>query len=248
MKKILFYSLTACMVMLGFTSCNDDEDALSDTKLTYYVDLQMQGDEFMLVPIGTPFVDPGCKAELSGEDYTSNIITTGVSDVDVNQVGFYDIVYSAVNPDGYAASATRTVCVYDPSVTESLAGSYQPDMTGTKYGTKGYTFADYAASYGNTAQCTGITFTEEAPGIYYVNDIFAGWYWQIRAYGTKYCMTAYVNLDKDNTVHLLSSYISGWGDSLDYLENGKYDPETGGITYSLSYAGQIFMDIVLNKE
>ena len=138
--------------------------------------------------------------------------------------------------------------MYDPSVTETLEGVYQPDMAATKYGTKGYTFADYAASYGNTAQCTDITFTEEAPGIFYVNDIFAGWYWQIRAYGTKYAMTGYVNLDSDNNIHLLSSYISGWGDGLDYLENGKYDPETRGITYSLSYAGQIFMDIVLKEQ
>ena len=121
-------------------------------------------------------------------------------------------------------------------------------MVATKYGTKGYTFADYAASYGNTSQCTGITFTEEAPGIYYVNDIFAGWYNQIRGYAAKYCMTGYMNLDAENNLYLLSSYVSGWGDGLDYVKNGKYDPETGQITYSLSYAGQIFMDIVLNKE
>ncbi len=248
MKKILFFSLTACLVMLGFTSCNDDDDARTDTKLTYYVDLQMQGDDFVLVPIGTSYVDAGCKAELKGEDYTSSVVTTGLDNVDVNQVGFYDIVYSATNPDGYSVSVSRTVCVYDPTVSESLAGSYQPDMAGTKYGTRGYTFADYAASYGNTSQCTGITFTEAAPGIYYVNDIFAGWYSQIRGYGAKYEMTGYVNLDKDNNIHLLSSYISGWGDGLDYLENGKYDPETGVITYDISYAGVIFMNIVLNKE
>ena len=74
------------------------------------------------------------------------------------------------------------------------------------------------------------------------------WYNQIRAYAAKYCMTGYVNLDAENNIHLISSYISGWGDSLDYLKDGKYDPETGQITYSLSYANQIFMDIVLNKE
>jgi hypothetical protein len=46
----------------------------------------------------------------------------------------------------------------------------------------------------------------------------------------------------------MSSYIAGWGDSLDYLNDGVYDPETGTISYSVSYAGQIFMDIVLNKD
>ena len=248
MKKVLYFGFALCAMVLGFTSCNDDHDALSDTTLTNYVDLQLQGDEFTLVPLGTSYTDAGCKAELSGEDYSSHLVTDGLKEVNVNQVGFYEITYSAVNPDGYPASVSRTVCVYDPSVTTSIEGSYQPDMVATKYGTKGKTFADYAASYGNTSQCTGITFTEAAPGIYYVNDIFAGWYNQIRAYAAKYCMTGYMNLDAENNLYLLSSYVSGWGDGLDYVKNGKYDPETGQITYSLSYAGQIFMDIVLNKE
>ena len=248
MKKVLYFGIALCTMVLGFTSCNDDNDALSDTTLTYYVDLQLQGEEFTLVPLGTAYTDAGCKAELSGEDYSSHMVVEGLSDVDVNKVGFYDITYSAVNPDGYPASVSRTVCVYDPTVTTSIEGSYQPDMAATKYGTKGNTFADYAAAYGNTSQCTGITFTEEAPGIYSFSDIFAGWYDQIRAYGAKYRMTGYVNLDAENNIHLLSSFISGWGDGLDYLENGKYDPETGQITYNVSYAGQIFMDIVLNKE
>ena len=61
-------------------------------------------------------------------------------------------------------------------------------------------------------------------------------------------MTGYVSLNPDNSISLLSSYIKGWGDGLDYIKDGKYDPETGTISYSLSYAGQIFMDIVLNKD
>ena len=248
MKKALYFGIALCAIVLGFTSCNDDNDVLSDTKLTYYVDLQLNGEDFVLVPLGSAYTDAGCKAELSGEDYSSHLVTEGVSDVNVNKVGFYEITYSAVNPDGYPVSVSRTVCVYDPEVTTSIKGSYQPDMAATKYGKKGQTFADYAASYGNTTQCTGITFTEVAPGIFSVNDIFAGWYYQIRAYAAKYCMTGYVNLDAENNIHLISSYISGWGDSLDYLKDGKYDPETGQITYSLSYANQIFMDIVLNKE
>ena len=34
-------------VLLGLTSCNDDKDELTDSRLTYYADLQLQGDEFM---------------------------------------------------------------------------------------------------------------------------------------------------------------------------------------------------------
>lgn len=116
------------------------------------------------------------------------------------------------------------------------------------YGTKKQTFSDRAAYYGNTTQCVGITFTEVAPGIYYVNDFLGGWYSQIRGYGVRYCMTGYISLNPDNTLTLQSSYIAGWGDGLDYIEDTACDPDAGTIQYSLSYAGQIFMDIVLNKD
>ena len=248
MKKIFFYGLMLGMSVFGLTSCNDDNDELTDSRLTYYVNLELQGDEMMLVPIGTTFTDPGCKATLAGEDYTSNVIIEGADDVDANKVGFYDISYSAINKDGFPASVSRTVVVYDPSVTASIAGTYSTDMATSLYGTNKLTFADRAANYGNTSACVGITFTEYVPGIFYCNDLLGGWYDQIRAYGGNYAMTGYVCLNADNTITLLSSYIKGWGDGLDYIEDGVYDPETGKISYSLSYAGQIFMDIVLNKD
>jgi hypothetical protein len=247
MKKIYLFGLMLCAMAFGFTSCSND-DELTDTRVTYYVNMDLQGDAFTLVPLGTVYDDAGCKAELNGEDYTSKIVTTGLKDVDVNTVGFYDITYTAVNPDGYSASASRTVVVYDPSVTASLAGTYSVDMDASTYGANKDAFSARAAGYGNTTQCVGITFDEVAPGIYYVNDLLGGWYNQIRAYGTKYCMTGYVSLNPDNTLTLQSSYISGWGDGLDYIKDTAYDPATGKISYSLSYAGQIFMDIVLNKD
>ena len=60
-------------------------------------------------------------------------------------------------------------------------------------------------------------------------------------------MTGYVSVDNDGNMDMLSSYVPGWGDGLDYLEDGKVDLQTGDISYNISYAGQIFMDVVLNK-
>lgn len=248
MKKIFLYSMMLGMSVLGLTSCNDDEDQLTDSRLTYYVNLELQGDEMMLVPLGTTFNDPGVKATLAGEDFTSRVVVSGADEVDVNTVGFYDITYSGVNADGFPASISRTVVVYDPSVTATIEGTYSTDMAATKYGSAKNPFSAYAAAYGNTSQCVGITFEEFVPGIFYCNDLFGGWYDQIRGYGANYDMTGYVCLNPDNSITLLSSYIKGWSDGLDYIENGVYDPATGQIRYSLSYAGQIFMDIVLNKD
>ena len=50
--------------MLTLASCNDGKDELTDSRLTYYAELTMEGDEFMIVPVGTEFVDPGCKAQI----------------------------------------------------------------------------------------------------------------------------------------------------------------------------------------
>ena len=250
MKKIYLFGLLA-LGMLALSSCNDDKDELTDSRLTYYADLQMQGDEFMLVPVGSKFVDPGCTGTLAGEDITSKMVIEGADEVDTNTLGFYYITYSAEGSDGYPASVERTVCVYDPTVTLDISGEYDTDMNATMYYgkvdgvTDWYPFAVFAAGYGNTSQCTGIEFTQIVPGIYYVNDIFGGWYDQIRAYGSRYAMTAYVSVDNDGNIDLLSSYIAGWGDGVDYLEDGKF--EDGVISYSLCYAGQIYMDIVLNK-
>ena len=248
MKKIFFYGLMLGMSVFGLTSCNNDDYEKTDSRLTYYVNIEMQGDEMMLVPIGTSFTDPGVKATLAGQDCLDRVKIVGADQVDVNTVGFYDIEYSAVNDDGFSASVSRTVVVYDPSVTATIAGTYSTDMAASLYGTAKQTFAVRAAGYGNTSQCVGIKFTEFVPGIFYCNDLLGGWYDQIRAYGGNYAMTGYVCLNPDNSISLLSSYIKGWGDGLDYIEDGKYDPETRTISYSLSYAGQIFMDIVLNKD
>jgi hypothetical protein len=243
MKKIYLFGLLA-LGMLALSSCNDGKDELTDSRLTYYADLQMQGDEFMLVPVGSKFVDPGCTGTLAGEDITSKIVIEGADEVDTNTLGFYYITYSAVGSDGYPASVERTVCVYDPTVTLDISGEYIVDMEASIYqGAR--TYADRAAYYGNTTQCTGITFDMIVPGIYYVNDIFGGWYDQIRGYGSRYDMTAYVSVDNDGNIGLLSSYIAGWGDGIDYLDEGTY--EDGTISYSLCYAGQIYMDIVLDR-
>jgi len=243
MKKIYLFGLLA-LGMLALSSCNDDNDELTDSRLTYYAALELQGDEFMTVPIGSEFVDPGCAGTLAGEDISDKIIVEGASEVDPNTLGFYEITYSALGSDGYPASVSRTVCVYDPSVTLDIGGVYNVDMNASLY-QQARTYADRAAYYGNTTQCTGITFDMLAPGIYFVNDIFGGWYGQIRGYGSSYEMTAYVSVNNDGNIELLDSYIAGWGDGIDYLDNATF--VDGRISYSLCYAGQIYMDVVLDR-
>jgi hypothetical protein len=258
MKKIYLFGLVV-LGMLAFSSCNDDNDELTNSRLTYYANLQMQGDEFMIVPVGTAYVEPGCTGtlydEATGEnkDITSQIVVGG-DEVDPNTMGFYYVTYTAAGSDGFTSTVTRTVCVCDPTVSLDISGSYNTDMNASLYGANQNPFAAYAANYGYTTQCTGITFKRLAPGFYQVNDLLGGWYDQIRGFGVNYsgaigCMTGYVSVDNDGNIELISSYIGAWGDSLDYIEDGKYDAETGTISYFASYAGgAVVMTVVLHKQ
>ena len=237
MKKIYLFGLLMAGVLLGLTSCNDDNDELTDSRLTYYADLQLQGDEFMLVPIGSNFSDPGCIGTLAGEDITDKIVVEGADEVDPNSPGFYYITYSAVGSDGYPASVERTVCVYDPSVTTDMSGEYT-----VQEGSFRYWFAT-----GAVVPFSGYPVTIEriVPSIFSISDMMGGYYDQRAGYGPRYMMGGYLQLTNDNEVIALSAIVPGWSDSYDEFYDGSYDPETHTVTFDLDYAGSMQFHIIL---
>lgn len=238
MKKIYLFGLLLAGVLLGLTSCNDDKDELTDSRLTYYADLQMQGDEFMAVPVGSKFVDPGCTGTLAGEDITNQIKIVGVDDVDTNTLGFYDITYTAYGSDGFPASVTRTVCVYDPSVTTDMSGDYT-----VQEGSYRYWFAS-----GATVPFSGypVSIERVVPGIFAISDMMGGYYDVRAGYGPRYAMNGYLQLTPDNEVLALSGLVPGWSDSYDDFYEGSYDPETETVTYDMDYAGSMQFHIILH--
>ena len=233
MKKILFYTLMFCLSSFALTSCNDDNDELTDSKVTYYPTLEIQGDEFTLVPIGTDYVEQGCKAIQKGEDVSSQVVTSGT--VDTNTAGLYYIAYTFTNAQGYQTATQRTVAVCDPAIAADLTGTYSVQQG--SYRDYSGTIADYKGY--------NVSVIKVAPGLFYVSDLMGGFYDQGKGYGSNYAMTGYIQLLSDNTIKVLSSSIAGWGDSLDSLENGKYDPETGTISFDAAYAGVMTFHVIL---
>jgi hypothetical protein len=232
MKKIIYLILVACGVIM-FSACSKDSQDLS--KVTYYVDMELVGDAVLGSEVGTSFVDPGVTAYENGEDISSTVIVTG--SVDSEKVGYYPLSYTAINVDGFPKSVSRKVFVYDPSITTDISGSYT-----TSDGTK--------RVYGGTTTTAftgyGVTIEEVKPGIFYISDFFGGYYDQRAGYGSTYAMTGYFRLHADNTITLLQSSVVGWGDGLDYLEEGSYDPDTKTIKWNISYAGSMIFYIILN--
>lgn len=233
-KSIIFGWLCAlCLGAATLTSCEEEE--LTDSRLTYYAVLDMQGDAFTIAPVGQPYVDAGCKATMQGEDYSDHVVATGVEDVDVNTPGFYYITYTAVNADGFEATAQRTVAVCDPTVTTDISGTYT-----TAEGTYRQTSAktDYP---GYTVKVR-----KDAPGIFYVSDILGGYYDQRAGYGSSYAMRGYLIIGADGSLDILSGDVAGWGDSYEAFDQASYDPATGTISYHVVYAGMDFY-VVLTK-
>ena len=225
------------MMLLGFFSCSDDEE-LTDSRITYYVKFEMQGKDFMESPIGVDFVDPGCKATLGEEDFTNQITVSGLDKIDKNVPGLYQVTYSGTNKDGFTTSVSRTVAVCDPSITDDISGDYLT-VNGTKRIRKGV-----ETPYPKNK----VSIEKKASGLFYVDDMIGGYYAQgvYAEYGDITAMKGYILLHADGTITGISGHVDAWNDDYTNFTDGKFDKNTGGITWNVEYAGMNFI-VVLNK-
>ena len=147
MKRKYVFLLIAFVAMV--VSCSKDKiinthDRVGISKVTYYPILTLTGNSIIAIPNGTAYTDPGVKAEAAGADVP--VTTSGT--VDANTDGVYTLTYSAVNSDGYSATATRTVVVYTTA----------PDAAAN----------DLSGNYARTLNGSIATWTKIAPGVYTV--------------------------------------------------------------------------------
>lgn len=232
MKFYNYFLIVASFVFL-LMSC--EKDTKNTSRVTYYVDFELNDEPVMTIPLGDNFVDPGVVAMEGENDITSTVTVSG--NVNSESVGVYIINYSALNVDGFPSSVSRTVIVYDPNISTNIAGTYT-----TAEGTHRYSPAVGITDYPGYKA----TLTELAPGVYQVDDFLAGYYAVRAGYGSSYAMRGYLKLNEDNTLTLLSSFISGWGDSLLGFE-GKYDTSTGVIEWSARYVSNMVFNVILTK-
>ena len=221
MKKIFLYGLLFFTASLGLTSCSKDQH--TDTRVTNYVVLTINGDEVVYVNAGDTYVDAGCKAEAAGQDVSDKIVTT--NPVDTKVIGPYTVTYMATNEDGFSSSANRYVYVGEPLVGTVSPGSYRQNSAGTITKWSGY----------------DIDMLTDGNGKYWVEDLLGGYYEQRAGYGSAYSMKGFLQVNADNTVDLVGGGdVAGWGDHYDDFKDGKYDPATKTISYDVVYAGMDF--------
>jgi hypothetical protein len=147
--RIKLYFLA--FVALCFTiACNKEPDfnypegTVGRSKITNFPILTLLGDEVIVLEKGTPFTDPGVTAKEGTNDLTPAVS----GEVDINTPGVYTITYSAVNKDGFSATTTRTVVVYE---TDDTAASH-----------------DLSGNYARTTNGSVAEWTKLAPGVYSV--------------------------------------------------------------------------------
>ena len=234
MKKNIFYTMLLALSVITLASCEKDTEGLSSV-IDYPV-LNILGDEFTISPIGEPYKDAGCTATFQGSDYTSKIVTTGVSDIDVNVPGLYYVTYSAVGPNGFAWSKTRTVAVCDPTVTTDLSGTWTTTANTYRMTTK-QTF--YPG-------CT-TTIKYLCPGIFQIKDYLAAYYSQYVGYGAAYPgydfdVEGILQLTSDNKIVMITAGPAAafGGDLPTEFADGKYDPETNTLSWGIVWSDMLF--------
>lgn len=226
------YSILICLSFV-FGSCDKSTDDTS--KVTYFVTLERLGDTKIVLEKGQPYVEPGYYAEMNGEDITSSVEIKG--NVDVNTPGIYNLVYAAYNEDGFAKTFTRTVYVADNTPSPLQSGIYTLAEGSKRTVPSVVAFSGYE-----------IVIFQIEPGIFYITDFLGGWYDQRTGYGPDYAMVGKFELNEDNTITPIESYVAGWGDSMDQMTNTSLDPATGTLRWSIDYAGQLSFDIIVKNK
>lgn len=240
MKKNIFYSMMVALAALTLTGCDKDTEGLSS--LVDYPILNLEGDEFLISPIGEAYVDPGCTATFQGEDYTSKIVVDGIDDIDVNVPGLYYVTYSAVGPNGFSWSKSRTVAVCDPEVETDLSGVWTTTES---------TFRQTASQTFYPGCTTEIKYL--CPGIFQIKDYLAGYYSQWVGYQASYPTLDFdvdgiFQLTKDNEiVYITGNAATAFGADLpEDFSDGKYDPETNTLQWVIVWSGMAF-NVTLTK-
>lgn len=128
----ILFSLVFVSCSIFLFSCKkelvDTAQQVGSSKVTYYATVTLNGDQYLSVDSAGTYTDQGAVATVEGK----NLDVKVSGSVNTSVVGLYTLTYSAVNSDGFSASATRTVAVLpSPEVTGvDVSGSYFYVATG----------------------------------------------------------------------------------------------------------------------
>ncbi len=240
MKKVIF--LVMLVASFSLVSCEKEQHA-ENLKVEYYADFEIVGGTPYILPIGTPWADPGIKATANGDDVSDQLIIE--DGVDETTIGSYTVTYKYVNASGFSNSTSRTVYVCNPEVTTDISGTYT-SIDGTYRDNKKGTLTPYPGFK--------VKITKICPGFFQINDMLAQYYSEYVGYGPAYNYSydfdadANWSLNTDNTIDMVGGgYVGAWGDYAGPLTGAVYDPSTETISYVITYSEMDF-HVVMQKD
>ncbi|QXU41421.1 immunoglobulin-like domain-containing protein [Pedobacter sp. D749] len=150
MKRYLIIIILG-VISMTYSSCKKEsfdypEGYVGISKITVFPIITMKGDKYVAVAKGATYTDAGATAAAG----TSNIEVKVTGLPNTATAGVYLITYSATNADGFSATTTRSVVVYDTKA-DALAN-------------------DFSGDYLRAATGTITKWTKLAPGAYLVNN------------------------------------------------------------------------------
>ena len=175
MKKVILSLLFISTVLV---SC-DSETTGDVSKITYYPEFTLLGEEVVYVQKGSTYVDAGVLVTEGGVEIPYETTVSGDyrggTSVDTNIVDVYHISYTAQNQDGFSGSASRTVVVYEDSdLTTSIAGLYSSTVIRNGSNNPQYYNMEHILVWKNN------------DGTYGMSDGIGGYYAIGRSYGVDY--------------------------------------------------------------
>lgn len=271
MKKYI-YSLALAVATLGLASCSDSKQI--EPTIQWYPIVTLEGEDTYNVSVGEAWTDPGFTAvnPITGDNATAdvevvivdNISGEVVNAINFNEPGMYTIYYNSygsivdTNP---TMSVTRSVYVYDPSVTASIAGTWvvNLDESYELYEGEEYYFVDDYEGITST-----VTISQILPGFFSDGDLLGGIYSTLIGMDTRYAsylttygpncfkLTGFLSMNASGEITLLSwERYSGFFDGFS-MSDCVYDEETETISYYASltwdpFGGEPEYFIVLEK-
>ncbi|MFT6866413.1 MAG: hypothetical protein ACJA08_001244 [Cyclobacteriaceae bacterium] len=134
MKRYIYniFNIASAFAVLSilFFSCDEDGDSVGVSTVTYFPSFELTAGDNVVITKGTSFTPEAVVME--GENVLTPTITNGVD----NAVpGVYQVLYSALNSDGYSGAKSQQVIVYDPAiiptdVTGNIADIGRPERKG----------------------------------------------------------------------------------------------------------------------
>jgi len=223
-NKILFGVIFSSF----FISCEDDSTE-GVTRITYYPEIILEGDEQMAISVGTAYVEPGYEATENGVDITSSVEVK--NQVNSSVPGAYTVSYSAKNVDGFSKTVIREVYVYEGALsTVDISGTYISNTI-----LKTSTGGSSTAYSGGTVVINKIT-----DGLFNVSCLIGGWY-EVRYPGNTMAAPGVIAVQSDNSIANYGGTQLDWQDPVTDGGNSYYDPVSGHVHINSIYAGYLFV-------